>query len=75
MKILITGGLGHIGSYVIRNLNLPNTKITFYIYDNLISQRYCSIFNIKNNNTYKFNFSDLSKLKIQDLPKVDCVVI
>ena len=29
MKILITGGLGHIGSYVIRNLNLPNTKITF----------------------------------------------
>ena len=74
MKILITGGLGHIGSYVIRNLNLPNTKITFYIYDNLISQRYCSIFNIKNNNTYKFNFSDLSKLKIQDLPKVDCVI-
>ena len=29
MKILITGGLGHIGSYVIRNLNLPNTKNYF----------------------------------------------
>lgn len=40
-RILITGGLGHIGSWLIRSLRSPIT-----IVDDLSTQRYCSLFNL-----------------------------
>ena len=43
MNILITGGLGHIGSYLIRNF--PK-KYNITVVDNLMTQRYCSLFNL-----------------------------
>ena len=46
MKILITGGLGHIGSYLIENINkIKNVKEIFVI-DNFATSRYCSLFNL-----------------------------
>jgi len=73
MKILITGGLGHIGSSLIRSLHKINKIKNIYILDNLISQRYNSLFDLPK---YKFNFinEDLSKIKINKLPKSDIVV-
>ena len=65
MKILITGGLGHIGSYLLRNFTIPNKKINFFVYDNLISERFCSIFNLKNKNTFNFDFSNLDSIDIK----------
>jgi len=43
MNILITGGCGHIGSYLIRKL-LLEYRVT--VVDNLLTQRYCSLFGL-----------------------------
>ena len=60
MKILITGALGHIGSFLIKSLpkKTPATKI--YLLDNLQSQRFCSLFRLNNYN-YEFHNIELSK--------------
>ena len=59
MNILITGGLGHIGSKLIREIprNLKSSRIT--ILDNLLTQRFCSLFNLKKYN-YSFINTDVS---------------
>ena len=44
MNILITGGLGHIGSHLIRTI--PNAyNVT--VVDNLLTQRCCSLFDLE----------------------------
>ena len=50
MKILITGGLGHIGSYILQNINKIKIIKQIYIIDNLSTQRYSSLFDIKKKN-------------------------
>ena len=47
MKILITGGLGHIGSYIIENIKKIKFVKKIYIIDNLSTNRYCSLFNLQ----------------------------
>ena len=55
MKIIITGACGHIGSYVAENVHkIKKVKNTILI-DNLESNRYCSIFNLKKNSNFKFH--------------------
>jgi UDP-glucose 4-epimerase len=46
MKIVVTGGLGHIGSALLRQMPtlLPGAEVV--IIDNLSTQRYCSLFNL-----------------------------
>ncbi len=75
MKILITGGLGHIGSYLIRDLplRLDNTEIT--ILDNLLTMRYSSLFNLNNFGKYKFIEADLRKINLDKLIKGFDIVI
>ena len=46
MKILITGGLGHIGSYLLENINKIRFVKTVYVIDNLSTNRFCSLFNL-----------------------------
>ena len=61
MKILITGGLGHIGSYLLENINKFKLVKKIYIIDNLATNRYCSLFNIpKTNKKIYFNQKDLA---------------
>ncbi|OQY48971.1 MAG: nucleoside-diphosphate sugar epimerase [Anaerolineaceae bacterium 4572_78] len=59
MKIVITGALGHIGSRLIRVLPnmFPAAEIT--LLDNLMTQRYCSIFNLPTNGNYRFEEADI----------------
>jgi len=54
MKIVVTGALGHIGSYVIRELakKIPGSEIVMI--NNLITQRYSSLFNLSSEGNYKF---------------------
>ncbi len=76
MKILITGGLGHIGSYFLENIyKIKNIK-KIYIIDNLSTNRYCSLFNLKNSkNKIYFYQKDLSKKNsLKDFKKVDVVI-
>jgi nucleoside-diphosphate-sugar epimerase len=73
-RIIITGGTGHIGSYLIRNLHilLPNTKI--YILDNMSTNRYCSLFSLPKESNYKFLHLDLTKCSIADIPDSDLTI-
>ncbi len=68
MRLLITGGCGHIGSYLIRNI--LNKKIT--VVDNLLTQRYTSLFNLPNQ--IKFSEMDIDELTVDDLHGHDIVL-
>ena len=51
MKILITGGLGHIGSYLLENIDKIKFIKKIYIIDNLSTNRYSSLFNLPKTKT------------------------
>lgn len=73
-KILITGALGHIGSELIRSLD-PALINTIIMLDNLESQRYCSLYDLPDNFTYRFIQDDVRTADIGSLLKdVDYVV-
>ena len=76
MKILITGGLGHIGSYVLENIDKIKFIKKIYIIDNLSTNRYCSLFNLpKTNKKIYFYQNDLSlKNALKNFKKVDVVL-
>ncbi|MDD5449080.1 MAG: SDR family oxidoreductase [Candidatus Omnitrophica bacterium] len=58
MKILITGGLGHIGSKLIHSLKRGQFK-EVTIMDNLLTQRYPSLFNLPSGTDFKFYERDI----------------
>ncbi|MCK9596956.1 NAD(P)-dependent oxidoreductase [Candidatus Pacearchaeota archaeon] len=58
-KILITGGLGHIGSKLIRELYKNRDIEKIRILDNLSTQRYCSLFNLPNDVRFEFMEGDI----------------
>jgi UDP-glucose 4-epimerase len=61
MKLIITGSCGHIGSYLAEKIYvIPKIKEVILI-DNLSSNRYISLFNLRKKNNYKFYQIDLSK--------------
>ena len=54
-KIIITGGLGHIGSHLIENFLRKKNDLHLIIIDNLQSQRFSSLFDLKiKNNKVSF---------------------
>ena len=67
MKIAITGALGHIGSYIIRNMALKDSKHEFLLIDNFLTQRYVSLFNLPKNIKYKFLELDVSHSNLNNL--------
>ena len=48
MKIVVTGALGHIGSKLIRELSTSFEDFEIHMIDNLLTQRYTSLFNLPN---------------------------
>jgi UDP-glucose 4-epimerase len=75
MKILITGALGHIGSYVAENIyKIKKVKETILI-DNLKSNNINSLYNIKNKSKLSFYIRDLNDKKSLDgFGKVDYLI-
>lgn len=69
-KIIITGGLGHIGSYIV-NMLLKNEKnLHLIVIDNLQSQRFPSLFDLNvKKNTISFYDMDLTKNSISKVVK------
>lgn len=67
MKYVITGALGHIGSQLIRTLpdRFPDAEIV--LLDNLLTQRYCSLFDLPTAGRYRFVEADLLTTDLQAL--------
>ena len=59
MKIVITGALGHIGSRLLQTFPglLPEAEIV--LLDNLLTQRYCSLFDLPPKGRYRFLEADV----------------
>jgi UDP-glucose 4-epimerase len=69
MHIIITGGVGAIGSHLINNLP-TEWKIT--VVDNLLTQRYCSLFNLDRPIIFREkSFLDITE---KELHQVNCVI-
>jgi len=75
MKIIVTGALGHIGSYVIRDLavQFPNAEIVMI--DNMTTQRYPSLFNLPEVGHYTFVDADVTSIDLKPLLEAAHVVI
>jgi UDP-glucose 4-epimerase len=61
VKIIITGALGHIGSQVCRDLPEMLGDCEIIMLDNLITQRYCSLFDLPKKAKYHFHECDVAK--------------
>ncbi len=75
-KIIITGGLGHIGSFLVKKILKEQKNIHLIVLDNLSSQRLFSLFNLK---TYKNKISfydfDITRRKISEITKKANIII
>ena len=67
MKVLITGGLGHIGSKLVRAYAKRTDIELIRILDNLSTQRYASLFDLPEK---KFEFIEGDIMDISILKKV-----
>ena len=67
MKIVVTGAIGHIGSYVVRDLGIqfPNAEITMI--DNMMTQRYPSLFNLPTKGNYHFIEGDVNSIDLKSV--------
>ena len=75
-KIIITGGLGHIGSFLIEKILKEQKKIHLIVIDNLSSQRIFSLFNLKTyGNKISFYDFDITQEKISTVIKSAKVII
>ena len=54
MKLLITGACGHIGSYLIQHVCKIKKIKQVILLDNFISQRYQTLFNLKQKKNLNF---------------------
>jgi nucleoside-diphosphate-sugar epimerase len=74
VKLLITGALGHIGSKLIHNIR-PGQYEEVILFDNLLTQRYCSLFNLPKGVPFKFIEDDVCTADMEKYCKgVDCVI-
>jgi len=58
-KIVVTGALGHIGSYLIRELPKTFPGVEIVMIDNMRTQRYPSLFDLPQGVTYTFHEFDV----------------
>lgn len=67
MKIVVTGAIGHIGSYLIRELAIQFPRSEIVMIDNMMTQRFSSLFNLPAIGSYQFIEGDV---KVLDLNSV-----
>lgn len=75
MKIIITGAIGHIGSYVLRDLAIQFPGSNILMIDNMMTQRYPSLFNLPSIGNYQFIDGDVTTIDLLPLFKDTHVVI
>jgi nucleoside-diphosphate-sugar epimerase len=65
MKLVVTGALGHIGSYVVRDLAARFPGVEIVMIDNMMTQRYGSLFNLPATGSYRFHEADITKIDLR----------
>jgi len=73
-RIMITGALGHIGSRFIRSI-APEDYDNVVLLDNLSSQRYCSLFNLRKDIPFQFIEDDICTADLEKYMKDINVVL
>jgi UDP-glucose 4-epimerase len=77
LKVLITGGLGHIGSYLIRNLSSQLEVSEIVVVDSLQTQRFSSLFSLPITPRVKFiekNVMELNKNDLLNSEPINCAI-
>lgn len=74
MNICISGALGHIGSKLIRNLSIPDIK-KVYLVDNLLTQRYSSLFDLPDGIDFIFHQIDINSKEMRKIIENSDVLI
>ena len=77
MNIFITGGLGHIGSFLMRKITESINTTSITIADSIQTQRYCSLFNLPSSPKYLFIEKNVNELIKKDFflnGNIDCVI-
>ena len=72
MNIVITGALGHIGSFLLRSLPSEFENINIIAIDSLVTQRYFSLFNLPKNGKFRFIEADITELDVSGILKLKC---
>lgn len=67
MRIVITGALGHIGSRLVREIPSAYPEAEIVMIDNLLTQRYCSLFNLPEQGKYRFVEMDVANTDLQPI--------
>ncbi len=75
MRIVVTGALGHIGSRLIRELPLSFPAGEIVMVDNMMTQRYASLFNLPAEGRYRFVEGDVTKMPLEALLDGATVVV
>jgi UDP-glucose 4-epimerase len=67
MKIVVTGALGHIGSLLIRVLPAQFPGVEIVMVDNLVTQRYASLFKLPVIGSYRFVEADVRAADLRSI--------
>lgn len=67
MKIIVTGAIGHIGSYIIRDLGFFFPEADIVMIDNMMTQRFPSLFNLPAHGNYHFIEGDVSQMDLKSV--------
>jgi nucleoside-diphosphate-sugar epimerase len=73
MRILITGGLGHIGSYLISSLGAKNCVEKIVVVDNLFTERYTSMFNLQINSVINFKLLNAGDVLLRNCVREESI--
>lgn len=69
MKIVVTGAIGHIGSFLVRDLAAQFRDLEIIMIDNLMTQRFPSLFNLPTSAKYQFFEADLTTADLNPIFK------
>lgn len=75
MKIIVTGALGHIGSYVVRYLSKKYPETEIVMIDNMMTQRFPSLFNLPEAGKFRFLECDIIKMDLKSFIEEGDIVI
>jgi UDP-glucose 4-epimerase len=75
MKIIVTGATGHIGSHMVRDLAVQFPGSEIVMIDNMMSQRFPSLFNLPSVGNYRFIEADVTKVDLRPIVEGAHVVI